>query len=69
MNWGLSAVDWHWHAVDPAADHVGVFRAECGHLLSMETTLREMFLGPWCEGCGLAQLAAVPPPEFGRACR
>lgn len=68
MRWGLVALDRRWHAVDPTAEHFGVFRAACGRLLSMETTLWEMFFGPWCEECALQQLAAVPPPEFGPAC-
>ena len=68
MRWGLSPLDWRWHAVDPMIDHFEVFTAACGHLLSMGTTLQESFGGRWCEGCGIQQLAAVSAPEFGPTC-
>lgn len=40
---GLSPLDWRSHAVDERADHpIGVYRAQCGHLLMMITALPEM---------------------------
>ena len=42
MKWGLSVLDWHSHAIDERGDHpIGVYRAQCGHLLMVVTTLHE----------------------------
>jgi hypothetical protein len=56
IKWGLSPLDWRNHAVDEWADHpIGVYRAHCGHLLMMVTTLLEMPYGKLCEACAAAQ--------------
>ena len=42
IRWGLSVLDWHSHAIDEWGDHpIGVFKAECGHLLMVVTTLHD----------------------------
>ncbi len=52
IKWGLSVLDWRDHAIDECRDHpVGVFKAECGHLLMMVTTLRAAPSGTPCEAC------------------
>jgi hypothetical protein len=43
IKWGLSPLDWRNHAVDEWADHpIGVYRAQCGHLLMIVTALLAM---------------------------
>ncbi len=42
MKWGLSVLDWQAHAIDERRYHpVGVFKAECGHLLMMVVQLHD----------------------------
>ncbi|MDQ4092310.1 MAG: hypothetical protein M3143_02505 [Actinomycetota bacterium] len=52
MKWGLSVLDCRDHAIDERRDHpIGVFKAECGHLLMMVTALRAAPSGTQCEAC------------------
>jgi hypothetical protein len=52
IKWGLSVLDWRSHAVDECGDHpIGVYKAECGHLLMMVTALLEMPYGKRCQAC------------------
>lgn len=63
MKWGLSVLDWRSHAIDEWADHpLGVYKAECGHLLMMVTTLHDRPYGEPCEACATLQLdrAVIP---------
>jgi hypothetical protein len=40
--WGLSALDWHAHAINVGINHpVGVYLAYCGHLLMTVTELHD----------------------------
>jgi hypothetical protein len=56
VKWGLSPLDWRSHAVDEWADHpIGVYRAQCGHLLMMVTALLKMPYGKRCEACAVAR--------------
>ena len=58
IRWGLSILDWRSHAIDERRYHpVGVFKAECGHLLMMVVQLHEQPSGKPCEAC-----AAVAGP-------
>jgi hypothetical protein len=58
IKWELSILDWRDHAIDERRDHpIGVFKAECGHLLMMVTTLRAAPSGTPCQEC-----AAVAGP-------
>jgi hypothetical protein len=58
VKWDLSILDFAWHAIDERADHpIGVFKAECGHLLLMVTPLHTELYGRACEECAGAQLA------------
>jgi hypothetical protein len=53
---GLSVLDWRSHAIDERRCHpVGVFKAECGHLLMVVTTLHEAPNGKPCEACAAQQ--------------
>jgi hypothetical protein len=46
IKWGLSVLDWRDHAINESQDHpIGVFKAECGHLLMLVTALRETSAG------------------------
>jgi len=46
----LSILDWRSHAIDERRYHrVGVFKAECGHLLMMVVQLHDE---PYGEACG-----------------
>ncbi len=52
MKWGLSPLDWRRHAVDEWADHpIGVYKAQCGHLLLMVTELNTEPAGSRCAAC------------------
>ena len=56
IRWGLSVLDWRSHAIDERRYHpVGVFKAECGHLLMVVTTLHEAPNGKPCEACAAQQ--------------
>jgi hypothetical protein len=58
VKWGLSVLDWRSHAIDERAYHpVGVFKAECGHLLMMVVTLHESPNAKPCAACAGKQLA------------
>ena len=60
IKWELSILDWRDHAIDERRDHpIGVFKAECGHLLMMVTTLRATPSGTPCQAC-----AAVAGPRY-----
>jgi hypothetical protein len=60
MKWGLSVLDLVWHAINERRDHsIGVYRAECGHLLPMVTSLHEELCGRPCEACAALQLDRV----------
>ena len=60
IRWGLSVLDWCSHAIDERRMHpVGVFKAECGHLLMVVTTLHEAPNGKPCEACAAQQLELV----------
>lgn len=57
MKWELSVLDWRSHAIDERRYHpVGVFKAECGHLLMMAVTLHERPNGKPYEACAGKQL-------------
>ncbi|MGH3755517.1 MAG: hypothetical protein ACRDRP_23045, partial [Pseudonocardiaceae bacterium] len=64
MKWGLSVLDWRSHAINEHADHpIGVFKAECGHLLMMTTPLRDEPGGAPCQWCaGHTRAATGGPP-------
>lgn len=56
IRWGLSVLDWCSHAIDEHRYHpVGVYKAECGHLLMMVTTLHDAPNGKRCEQCAAPQ--------------
>ncbi|HZA16714.1 MAG TPA: hypothetical protein VE645_07430 [Pseudonocardiaceae bacterium] len=56
IRWGLSVLDWQSHAINERAYHpVGVFKAECGHLLMMVTALSDRPNGKPCEDCAERQ--------------
>lgn len=58
IKWGLSVLDWQSHAIDERGDHpLGVFKAECGHLLMMVVTLEDQPNGRPCAACASKQLA------------
>jgi hypothetical protein len=60
IKWGLSTLDWRSHAIDERAYHpVGVYVAECGHLLMMVVTLHDKPNGRPCAACGGKQLEAA----------
>lgn len=60
IRWGLSILDWRSHAIDERRYHpVGVFKAECGHLLMMVVQLYEQPGGKPCETCATLQLELV----------
>ena len=60
IRWGLSILDWRSHAINERAYHpVGVFKAECGHLLMMVTALYERPNGKPCDACAGKQLEAA----------
>ena len=61
IKWGLSILDWRDHAIDERRDHpIGVFKAECGHLLMMVTTLRAAPSGTQCEACAAVAESGHP---------
>lgn len=67
MKWGLSVLDWHSHAIDDLADHpLGVYKAECGHLLMMVVTLHDRPGGSPCEACAALQLDRALIPSQGQ---
>jgi hypothetical protein len=56
IKWGLSPLDWRRHAVDERRDHpIGVYVAQCGHLLLMVTPLLSEPAGSRCEACTRAR--------------
>ena len=58
IRWGLSILDWRSHAVNEWGDHpIGVYVAECGHLLMVVTTLHDRPNGKPCEACAAQQFA------------
>ncbi|MGH3815073.1 MAG: hypothetical protein ACRDUV_21950 [Pseudonocardiaceae bacterium] len=58
IKWGLSVLDWRDHAINERRMHpIGVYKAECGHLLMMVTTLHETPYGKACEACAGQQFA------------
>lgn len=60
IKWGLSVLDWRSHAIDEYADHsIGVYKAECGHLLMRVVELHEEPNGRPCEACVTKQLEVV----------
>jgi hypothetical protein len=60
IRWGLSVLDWHSHAIDERLDHpIGVYKAQCGHLLMMVVQLHEQPSGKPCETCATLQLELV----------
>ncbi len=71
VKWGLSVLDWRSHAINEHAKHpLGVFKAECGHLLMMVTTLREKPFGEVCAALRFDRaMTEVPgrirPPRSG----
>ena len=70
IRWGLSVLDWRSHAIDERRYHpVGVYKAECGHLLMMVTTLHEAPNGKSCEACAAQQFvrAVKDDPDQIRA--
>jgi hypothetical protein len=65
MKWGLSVLDWCSHAINERADHpIGVYVAECGHLLMMATTLHDRPPGRVCPACARWS----PPVNDGNRC-
>ena len=70
IRWGLSILDWRSHAIDERRHHpVGVFKAECGHLLMMVVQLYEQPGGKPCEACAAQQFvrAVQDDPDQIRA--
>lgn len=66
LKWGLSVLDWQSHAIDERHYHpVGVFRAECGHLLMMVVTLDDHPNGKRCEACAAHISGPGPRPDRG----
>lgn len=64
MKWGLSVLDFGWHAIDERRDHpIGVLKAECGHSLMMVTVLHEEPGGSLCEACAAHQLNGAKAAE------
>jgi hypothetical protein len=60
MKWGLSVLDWRSHAIDERAHHpVGVYKAECGHLLMMAVALDDMPNSKPCSHCSAGQAQAA----------
>jgi hypothetical protein len=58
VRWGLNVLDWRSHAIDERRDHpIGVYKAECGHLLMMVTELHSRPNGKPCEHCAGQQFA------------
>lgn len=58
IRWGLSVLDWRSHAIDEhrRCHPVGVYEAECGHLLMKVTVLRDELPGAPCPECAALQL-------------
>lgn len=57
VKWALSVLDWHSHAIDERRYHpIGVYKAECGHLLMVVVTLHDRPDGPPCQACAGRQL-------------
>lgn len=53
-------LDWRSHAIDERADHpIGVFKAECGHLLMMVVALEDRPNGKACPHCSAGQAHAA----------
>jgi hypothetical protein len=74
VRWGLSVLDWRSHAINEHAEHpIGVFKAECGHLLMMVTTLHKKPSGEPCQACATLRfdraMTEIPerihPPRSG----
>ncbi|MGH4008292.1 MAG: hypothetical protein ACRDTH_09110 [Pseudonocardiaceae bacterium] len=56
VKWGLSVLDFHRHAIDDRKRHPsGCYKAECGHLLMMVTSLHEEPYGRLCGACAAIQ--------------
>ncbi|MGH3692637.1 MAG: hypothetical protein ACRDRX_01295 [Pseudonocardiaceae bacterium] len=56
IKWGLSVLDFRRHAVDECAEHpIGVYKAQCGHLLMMVTPLLAAPVSSRCEVCAAVQ--------------
>jgi hypothetical protein len=69
IRWGLSILDWRSHAVDERRYHpVGVFKAECGHLLMMVVQLHEQPSGKPCETCAAQQFTRAVKDDPDQAC-
>lgn len=52
MKWGLSVLDFQHHAIDERRYHpVGVYKAECDHLLMMVVELHDVPYGKACGAC------------------
>ena len=53
IRWGLSILDCRSHAINVRVDHpIGVYRAQCGHVLVMVTELFDRPNGALCLMCG-----------------
>lgn len=60
MKWGLSILDFQHHAINERAYHpIGVYKAECGHLLMMVVELHDVPYGRTCEVHACQQFACA----------
>lgn len=56
IRWGLSFLDWRSHAIDERRIHpIGVYKAECDHLLMMVVVLEDRPNGKPCPACARKQ--------------
>lgn len=69
IKWGLSVLNWQAHAIDERRYHpVGVFKAECGHLLMMVVQLHEQPSGKPCETCAAQQFVRAVKYDLDQIC-
>ncbi|HKR49102.1 MAG TPA: hypothetical protein VJT72_05880 [Pseudonocardiaceae bacterium] len=64
VRWGLSIVDWRYHAVQDHGCHPGgALVAECGHELLRVTTLLDEIDSRPCDACARLQLDSAGGQE------
>jgi hypothetical protein len=69
IRWGLSVLDWRSHAIDERRMHpIGVYKAECGHLLMMVVQLHEQPSGKPCEACAAQQFTRAVNDDLRQIC-
>jgi hypothetical protein len=60
IKWALSVLDFQHHAIDERAYHpIGVYRAQCEHLLMMIVQLHDEPYGKTCAACAGRQFASA----------